>query len=158
MFAIMTSFLTKAIAPQSPTHWHWSVLRAYLQSLKNERMEPDEFLKNWDVSREELAFICECSLTTINHWFSQGEHRRTPSEKHKQRLALAHHIWVTIESEPEYLKILREMYNKKSRRRWKISLFAKWQIFLAFINSSRVLQTPVFRNGFTGEHELVVGW
>ena len=90
---------------------------AYLQFLKDERMEPDEFLKNWDVSREELAFICDCSLTTVNHWFSQGEHRRTPSEKHKQRLALAHHIWVTIESEPEYLKILREMYNKRFRRR-----------------------------------------
>lgn len=90
---------------------------AYLQSLKDERMEPDEFLKNWDVSREELAFICDCSLTTINHWFSQGEHRRTPSEKHKQMLALTHHIWVTIESEPDYLKILREMYNKKPRRR-----------------------------------------
>jgi hypothetical protein len=80
-------------------------------------MELDEFLKSWDVSREELAFICDCSLTTVNHWFTQGEHRRVPSEKHKQRLALAHHIWLTIESEPEYLQSLRRMYHKKLRRK-----------------------------------------
>jgi hypothetical protein len=80
-------------------------------------MELDEFLKNWDISREELAFICDCSLTTVNHWFSQGEHRRVPTDKHRQRLALAHHIWVTIDSEPEYLQSLREMYKKKARRK-----------------------------------------
>lgn len=80
-------------------------------------MELDEFLNNWDISREELAFICDCSLTTVNHWFSQGEHRRTPSDKHKQRLALAHHIWTTVETEPEYLLLLRKMYEKKFRRR-----------------------------------------
>jgi len=80
-------------------------------------MELYEFLNNWDVSREELAFICDCSLTTVHHWFSQGDHRRIPTGKHKQRLALAHHIWVTIESEPEYLQTLREMYHKKFRRK-----------------------------------------
>ncbi|MEP0868104.1 hypothetical protein NDI37_27080, partial [Funiculus sociatus GB2-A5] len=42
-------------------------------------MELNEFLKHWDVSREDVAFICECSLTTINHWFSQGSDRTTPS-------------------------------------------------------------------------------
>lgn len=106
-----------ALAPRPPTHRHWSALRTYLQPLDDEQMELDEFLKNWDVSREELAFICDCSLTTVHHWFSQGEHRRIPSEKHKQRLALAHHIWVTTESEPEYLQTLRQMYHKKSRRK-----------------------------------------
>lgn len=106
-----------SIVPRAPTRTHWNALEAYLQPLQNERMELDEFLKNWDVSREELAFICDCSLTTVNHWFSQGEHRRIPGEKHKQRLALAHHIWSTVETEPEYLKTLREMYRKKNRRK-----------------------------------------
>lgn len=106
-----------AIAPRLPTHRHWIALNSYLQPLKEEPMELDEFLNSWDVSREELAFICDCSLTTVNHWFSQGEHRRIPSERHKQRLGMAHHIWVVIESEPEYLQSLRTMYHKKPRRK-----------------------------------------
>ncbi|MBD1847341.1 hypothetical protein H6F89_28825 [Cyanobacteria bacterium FACHB-63] len=105
------------LAPRLPTPRHWNALNAYLQPLGDKQMEIDEFLKNWDVSREELAFICDCSLTTVNHWFSQGEHRRIPTDKHKQRLALTHHIWITIESEPEYLQTLRQMYYKGTRRK-----------------------------------------
>ena len=88
-----------------------------LQPAYDELMELEEFLNLWDVSREELAFICDCSVTTVNHWFSQGEHRRVPTQKHKQKLALAHHIWTTVETEPEYLQILRDMYSKKRRRK-----------------------------------------
>ena len=80
-------------------------------------MEFEEFLRIWDVSRDELAFICDCSVTTVNHWFSQGEHRRVPGERHKQKLAMAHHVWTMIETEPEYLRVLRDMYHKKPRRR-----------------------------------------
>lgn len=79
-------------------------------------MDLEAFLSIWDVSREELAFICDCSLTTVNHWFSQGEYRRMPSDGHKQRLALAHHVWISIETEPTYLRILREMYVPERRR------------------------------------------
>jgi hypothetical protein len=104
-----------ALAPRTPPHTHWCALRFYLQLAHNELMELEEFLRIWDVSRDELAFICDCSVTTVNHWFSQ--HRRFPSEKHQQKLALAHHIWTTIETEPEYLQVLREMYRKKPRRR-----------------------------------------
>jgi hypothetical protein len=104
------------LAPRTPTHRHWKALEARLQPAKGKRMEIGEFLNIWDVSREELAFICDCSTTTVNHWFSQGEHRRIPTEKHKQRLALAHHIWTTVETEPEYLQQMREMHNKERRR------------------------------------------
>ncbi len=62
-------------------------------------MELNEFLKYWDVSRENLAFICECSKTTVDHWFSKAAHRRVVTDRHKQRLALAHYIWTTIETE-----------------------------------------------------------
>ncbi|MBW4421088.1 MAG: hypothetical protein KME13_17935 [Myxacorys californica WJT36-NPBG1] len=106
-----------ALAPRIPSPTHWYALQLYLQWAHDELMELEEFLRIWDVSREELAFICDCSLTTVNHWFSQGEHRRFPSEKHQQKLALAHHIWVTLESEPEYLQRLRQMYHTKQRRR-----------------------------------------
>ncbi|AFY95135.1 hypothetical protein Cha6605_4191 [Chamaesiphon minutus PCC 6605] len=109
--------MTMAIAPHTPAHRHWNALTAYLQPIEDDSMELNEFLKHWDVAREELAYICDCSLTTVNHWFSQGEHRRFPSQKHKQKLALAHHIWTTIETEPEYLQTLREMYIKKHLKR-----------------------------------------
>jgi len=79
-------------------------------------MELEAFLNSWNVTREELAFICDCSLTTVNHWFSQGEHRRVPSEGHKQRLAIAHHIWVTVATEPNYLLTLRNMYHPERRK------------------------------------------
>jgi hypothetical protein len=108
--------MAMSIAPKTPAQRHWDALNAYLQPIE-QLMELNEFLKYWDVSREELAFICDCSLTTVNHWFSQGIDRRTPSERYKQRLALAHHIWTTIETEPEYLQKLREMYNQKPRRK-----------------------------------------
>ena len=104
------------LAPRSPTRRHWSALEAYLKPVQDEPMKVEEFLDLWNVSREELAFICDCSVTTVNHWFSQGEHRRVPTEKHKQRLALAHHIWITAETEPENLRVLREMYSKKRRK------------------------------------------
>ena len=79
-------------------------------------MNLETFLTTWNVSREELAFICDCSLTTVNHWFSQGEHRRLPSEGHRQRLAIAHYVWTTVENEPKYLGTLRAMYDGKRRK------------------------------------------
>lgn len=108
--------MAMGIASKIPTQRHWDAFNAYLNPLNEYLMELDEFLRHWDVSREELAFICDCSLTTVNHWFSQGIDRRTPSEKHKQRLALVHHIWTAIDTEPEYLQKLREMYRQKPRR------------------------------------------
>ena len=104
------------IAPKYPLEGHWEALDTYLHPSGERRMALEEFLQFWNVSREELAYICDCSLTTVNHWFSQGEHRRMPSEKHEQRLALAHHIWTTVETEPEYLQKLREMYHRNRRR------------------------------------------
>jgi hypothetical protein len=104
------------IAQKTPAQRHWDALNTYLHPIELP-MELNEFLKHWDVSREDVAFICECSLTTVNHWFSQGSDRRTPSDRHKQRLALAHHIWTVIETEPEYVQRLREMYLEKPRRK-----------------------------------------
>ena len=111
-----TISLAMTIAPKTPAQGHWEALKTYFQPLGEQLMELNEFLNYWNVSREELALICDCSVTTVNHWFSQGEHRRVPSQKHKQSLAIAHHIWTTVETEPEYLQILREMYSKNRRR------------------------------------------
>jgi hypothetical protein len=112
----MAISMIMGIVLKIPTQRHWDAFNAYLKPLNEHLMELDEFLRHWDVSREELAFICDCSLTTVNHWFSQGIDRRTPSEKHKQRLALVHHIWTAINTEPEYLQKLRDMYRQKPRK------------------------------------------
>ena len=105
-----------SIAPKYPLDRHWEALNTYLNLSDGARMTLEEFLRFWNVTREELAYICDCSLTTVNHWFSQGDHRRVPNEKHEQRLALAHHTWTTVETEPEYLQTLREMYHRNRRR------------------------------------------
>ena len=78
-------------------------------------MEPEEFLKYWDVSREEIATICDCSVVTVNFWFAPSSHRR-PKENHKQQLALAHHIWTAIETEPTFLQKMRDMYSPERKR------------------------------------------
>ncbi len=54
----MAMSVAMAIAPKTPTQRHWDAFALYLQPLKQHLMELDEFLKYWDVSREELAFIC----------------------------------------------------------------------------------------------------
>jgi hypothetical protein len=61
----MTRSLTMSIAPKSPAQGHWDALKTHLKPLGEQLMELDEFLKHWNVSREELAFICDCSLTTV---------------------------------------------------------------------------------------------
>jgi hypothetical protein len=106
------------LAPRTPTQGHWDALKAYFQPAAPCSMELEEFLVHWDVSREDLATGCDCSLTTVSHWFSQGVAllrryrwgRRKPGARHKQRMALAHHTWTAIETEPEYLQKLREVY------------------------------------------------
>ena len=112
----MTSFLVWLLLLESHLI-HTGVVYGLSATSHSEFMKLEEFLQIWEVTREELAFICDCSVTTVNHWFSQGEHRRFPNEKHQQKLALTHHIWTTIETEPEYLRVLREMYYRKPRRR-----------------------------------------
>lgn len=53
-------------------------------------MSLDDFLAHWDVSRPDLAAICECSVGTVNHWFMKGPSRRELEPHHRRRLADAH--------------------------------------------------------------------
>jgi DNA-binding transcriptional regulator YiaG len=73
-----------------PDRQHWDEL-ARVSSLF---MSPEEFLDNWDVSPQELAQIAGTSLTTVNHWFSEGA--RSPQPYHKFRLALIHRRWTRL--------------------------------------------------------------
>jgi hypothetical protein len=53
-------------------------------------MTLEQFLAYWQVSRQDLAIISECSIDTVNHWFSEGPSHREPNRHHRRRLAEAH--------------------------------------------------------------------
>lgn len=71
-----------------PKQW-----REYLQRKQNgtDEMTLEQFLANWQVSRQDLAIIAECSIDTVNHWFSEGSSHRKPNRHHRRRLAEAHY-------------------------------------------------------------------
>lgn len=73
-------------------------------------MEPIEFEQRWDVSRQDLADICGCSKSQVDHWYSVGKDSRSPSEHEKRLLELANYFWTVMETEPQYLRKLREIY------------------------------------------------
>jgi hypothetical protein len=62
---------------------------------------------------EELAELCGRSKSTVAHCFSQGEHRREPSEADKRRLAEIHALWTQFENEPAHL---RKIWARKRQR------------------------------------------
>jgi len=75
----------------------WDRLKAFKQNHRHSTMELDNFCSFWEVSHQELADICECSLSTVERWFLNptSPHRREPTEIHKQNLALAHYHWLS---------------------------------------------------------------
>ena len=73
-----------------------------------DEMTLEQFLAEWQVNREELAIICECSLVTVNHWFSEGSSHREPTLHHRRRLADAHRELLRMKHEPSRF---RQIYN-----------------------------------------------
>ena len=78
-------------------------------------MELFDFLNFWHVERDELATICGCSVSTVNQWFSQGKASRAIDPLYKDRLAIAHHIWLKMDLEPEFFFQVRQLYNRDRR-------------------------------------------
>jgi transcriptional regulator with XRE-family HTH domain len=101
------------IAAKTPTKRHWEMFEAY-KTRVTRQMEPEEFLKYWVVSYEELAELCGRSKSTVAHWFSKGEHRREPTEADRRRLAEIHALWSQFENEPTHL---REIWERRRHRK-----------------------------------------
>lgn len=80
-----------------PKQW-----REYLQRKQNgtDEMTLEQFLAQWQVSRLSLAIVCECSIDTVNHWFSEGSSHREPNQHHRRRLADAHRELLRMKHEP----------------------------------------------------------
>jgi hypothetical protein len=91
---------------------HW---KEYLQRQQNgaDEMTLEQFLAHWQVSRQDLAILCECSIDTVNHWFSEGSSHREPNRHHKRRLGLAHRelLRITRSSSPS-----RQVYDNVLHR------------------------------------------
>jgi len=104
---------TKMLEARTPTRGHWKLFEVYKAKVA-QQMEPEEFLKHWTVSYEELAELCGRSKSTVAHWFSNGEHKREPTEADKRRLAEIHALWIQFENEPQHL---REIWERKRSRR-----------------------------------------
>lgn len=74
-----------------PSHEHWQNLQAF----KSHLITPQEFENRWDVSRQEIATICDCSLRTVKRWFQESETGSyvAPTVHHLLALTLTNEIW-----------------------------------------------------------------
>ena len=83
-------------------------------------MELSDFLSWWDVSNQQLADICECSISTVERWFLNPDspNHREPTEEHKRKLALAHYLWLAEEDPQQRERYLRlqQMYNPRLKK------------------------------------------
>jgi hypothetical protein len=103
--------LTSTMTPELLYPQQW---KEYLRrKQKMDEMTLERFLAEWQVSREELAIICECSLVTVNHWFSEGSSHREPNLHHRRRLADAHRELLRMKHESSRF---RQIYNNIHNR------------------------------------------
>ncbi|MBW4474315.1 MAG: helix-turn-helix domain-containing protein [Stenomitos rutilans HA7619-LM2] len=52
-------------------------------------LSPDAFLARWTLTYLEVSQICCCSVSTVEHWFSEGTGRRSPADSYQKLLAVA---------------------------------------------------------------------
>lgn len=64
-------------------------IRRLEQFLTLPLLSPDDFAARWTVSYQQIAQICCCSTSTVEHWFSRGTGRRSPAASYQKLLALA---------------------------------------------------------------------
>lgn len=86
--------------------WHnWKQL---VETMDSCSMELEDFQKLYpSLSREQLARIAGCSVSTVNNWFVQSGKKKVcqPTEGQKLRFALFH--W--LRNEPSVFKDLRSV-------------------------------------------------
>lgn len=69
-----------------------------LSQINNGLITPQEFLSLYpEMTYEDLAEICHCSISTVAHWFSSGVSQRDAKPSHLLWLTLAHHCLQRVE-------------------------------------------------------------
>ncbi|OKH53938.1 hypothetical protein NIES2101_09350 [Calothrix sp. HK-06] len=67
-------------------------------------MTPREFEAKWDVTRAQMAALCNCSVANVKRWFEQGENFSPPTKYHMRYLALADIFLESFDEIPEQLQ------------------------------------------------------
>lgn len=61
-------------------------------------MDVFEFYQKWNVTQQQIATICGCSLSTVERWF--GSQQRIPEAIYLRRLAEMDLLWELWEQIP----------------------------------------------------------
>ena len=66
-------------------------------------MTPQQFYAKWQVSQAAIATLCNRSPSTVQRWFSRGEHYRRPTLMDMRHLALVDFLLEHFSEIPEPL-------------------------------------------------------
>ncbi|EGJ28930.1 MULTISPECIES: hypothetical protein [Moorena] len=66
-------------------------------------MTPQRFYNKWDLSREDMALICSCSVHTVNGWFNTSRRCYPPTPGHLRHLAIMDLLLEDFETIPKPL-------------------------------------------------------
>lgn len=61
-------------------------------------LTPDDFLARWSLTYQDISQICCCSVSTVEHWFTEGAGRRSPAQSYQKLLAIANFLLVYSDS------------------------------------------------------------
>lgn len=81
-------------------------------------MTPQQFYLKWQVSHEEIAFICSRSMSTVRRWFRRGGNYRRPRATDMRHLAVMDCKEVLLQSFTQFLDNSgRQNYSSQERFR-----------------------------------------
>ena len=66
-------------------------------------MTPREFEAKWDVTRVQMAALCNCSLGSVKRWFKSGRDYTAPNHYHLRYLAITDLILEYVDEIPPEL-------------------------------------------------------
>ncbi|NEP22876.1 hypothetical protein [Moorena sp. SIO3I6] len=73
-------------------------------------MTPQRFYQKWDLTREDMALICSCSVQTVNGWFNTSRRCYPPTPGHLRHLAIMDFLLEDFETIPKPL--LERLFSK----------------------------------------------
>ncbi len=69
-------------------------------------MTPQRFYAKWDVDQDDIALICDRSISSVRRWFQRGRNYRPPRLVDLRHLALMDFLLEHFEEIPEEVRAL----------------------------------------------------
>ncbi|WP_293017445.1 hypothetical protein [Moorena sp. SIO3I8] len=66
-------------------------------------MTPQRFYQKWDLTQEDMALICSCSVHTVNGWFNTSRRCYPPTPGHLRHLAIMDFLLEDFDTIPKEL-------------------------------------------------------